>query len=333
MGGGLLQQGFPALCLTGTGLSLGLLRGRDPARDKLPRHHVAVALGQLGGMLCKQVAAARTKIVFFHCLTNMIPLTLYQTDKTVPSEQHVTEWKRLNPGLTYVFHTNTDAEAYLLQAWGPEHRDAFRVIVPGAIKADFLRLCYIADRGGFYCDTDNAPGDLRALTPHSLVVCQSMHSRQLFNAFFGARPGHPALAQLVDRALDNIRQRRYWYGGHMITAIAGPRLMGELVDEPDSVVLLERPRGSVVTPAGGKIVEKWKDNSWAAGDWRLAAYTGVVYHDRVWQSPRGIALAVAATLLIAGVIGCLARRAARRRQQSQKNSLGVRPQAVDTASI
>lgn len=239
----------------------------------------------------------------------MIPLALYQTDRTVPSREYLREWRSASPGLQYVFHDDCTGHEYLRLAWSGRHAAAFRSLVAGGIKSDFLRLCYIADRGGFYADTDALAGNVSLLelsrdSGSSLIVTASVDVEEerapegfvigrrprMFNSFFGARPRHPLLLELVRKALGNIESRfasdvrsRAGRDYHDVMGIAGPTLLGPLVHEPSALVLYEWPRGKVYHYGWHRNVCRSSGSNYKNGKpwwlhWRHIADQKSVYH-------------------------------------------------------
>eukprot|EP00310_Coccolithus_braarudii_P023299 CAMPEP_0183334734 /NCGR_PEP_ID=MMETSP0164_2-20130417/3241_1 /TAXON_ID=221442 /ORGANISM="Coccolithus pelagicus ssp braarudi, Strain PLY182g" /LENGTH=384 /DNA_ID=CAMNT_0025503931 /DNA_START=95 /DNA_END=1249 /DNA_ORIENTATION=- len=165
-----------------------------------------------------------------------IPLSLLQTDRKFDANGRRL-WTSANPGLSYVFFDDAQAEAYLERRWGRRHADAFISLGIGALRADFLRLCYLADKGGFYADTDVCPAEvpLATLRNASIVVVPQLSFAKracVWNAFIGAAPGHPAMTKLVWKALRRIENRHAQNGGpEGLLEIAGPRLLSPLLFE------------------------------------------------------------------------------------------------------
>ena len=118
----------------------------------------------------------------------------------------------------------------------------------------FLRLCYIAEHGGFYADADVCPGAnhmlsrLRAMGA-PLVITRSAFDGELLNAFFGATPRHPALQPLVWAALRHIEGGGRGYAKLSPTAVAGPMLMGPLLHAHPLLTLQENATGTAYLPS------------------------------------------------------------------------------------
>ena len=192
-----------------------------------------------------------------------IPLSLFQTNHKPPLSDHVEGWSRNNPGLKYTFMDDRAARRYLLRSWGPRHASAFSSLGIGAVRSDFLRLCYIADRGGFYADVDTCGGNISLVelrqTGAPLIVVPSASftlKPSVWNAFFAAKPRHPALIQLVKSSLERIEKRYGARGGaEEILAIAGPNAMAPLLTV-DGVLRLNMLAHFDPVPEGNK-PERW----------------------------------------------------------------------------
>mmetsp|Transcript_2160 Transcript_2160/g.4207 ORF Transcript_2160/g.4207 Transcript_2160/m.4207 type:complete len:322 (+) Transcript_2160:64-1029(+) len=197
-----------------------------------------------------QLNSEKLKVVgagLFNQNADTVPLTLFQSDKDPPNASLVAKWKKANPGLEYVFMDDDAGRAYLAERWSEKHAAAFDSINIGALRSDFLRLCYMADRGGFYADSDLCPAqvslaELRSTCSDSKLFVPLTtgfgSEPAVWNAFFGAVPRHPALLRLVDQALDCI-ERRCGSDGTLDGAmwISGPVRMAPLLMEAHSTIL------------------------------------------------------------------------------------------------
>ena len=87
-----------------------------------------------------------------------IPKVIYFCNKTLDKmKEYSDNWKRLNPEYEIRLSDNTMCETFLFHEYSPLHRDIFRFIKDGPIKADFWRICILNKYGGVYSDIDNEP--------------------------------------------------------------------------------------------------------------------------------------------------------------------------------
>jgi len=86
------------------------------------------------------------------------PKVIYFCNKTLDKmEVHAANWKCLNPDYEIKLFDNPMCEQFLLETFGPLHRDIFLFLEDGPIKADFWRVCVLYTYGGVYSDIDNQP--------------------------------------------------------------------------------------------------------------------------------------------------------------------------------
>ena len=132
-----------------------------------------------------------------------IPLLLFQTFQsydtisTLPPAYELQGANWTEPGLTHVFFDDCQSLSFLEQTYGERHARAFLSLKPGAIRSDFIRIAYVAAKGGWYADNKYCPGFNISLAElgrdaaaegKDLVVTQG-YSAELHNSFFGAVPG------------------------------------------------------------------------------------------------------------------------------------------------
>jgi len=72
-------------------------------------------------------------------------------------KEYAGNWKLLNPEYEIELYDDEMCETFLLEEFGELHREIFRYIPDGPIKADFWRVCILYKYGGIYCDIDNQP--------------------------------------------------------------------------------------------------------------------------------------------------------------------------------
>lgn len=108
-------------------------------------------------------------------------------------------------------------------------RKAFEKLIPGAYKADLLRLILLKHYGGNYLDSKLIP--LKAFDeilpqrgPH---LCKAIGLRDLQNALMSFGPGDPLPDMAIQRIIKNVQNNYYGVGPYSIT---GPRLVQEVIN-------------------------------------------------------------------------------------------------------
>ncbi len=132
-------------------------------------------------------------------------------------KDNIENTKRQNPEYEIRYYSNTESEKFIRDNF-PEYLEDYNVLVPGAYKADLLRLLLLYRYGGVYSDIGIVY--LKPLNTfisnESLVVCRDqgipLPSYYLYNAFIASIPRHPIIKQIIDVIINNIRSRFYGTG-------------------------------------------------------------------------------------------------------------------------
>jgi GR25 family glycosyltransferase involved in LPS biosynthesis len=148
------------------------------------------------------------------------PKVIYMCDKTFEFiEKYSQNWKRLNPDYEIVLFDNNLCEEFLEQEFSSLHKEIFRYIPDGPIKADFWRLCILYKNGGVYTDADNEPLlPLRDFIESNVdfVTCSSYWDKMNFNFnpnFIIAKAGEKILKDSIDLYIhwyNTKKQYKYW---------------------------------------------------------------------------------------------------------------------------
>ena len=145
-----------------------------------------------------------------------IPRIVHQTWYEVPQSpalRHMTQSFE-ESGWEYRFYTDDVIAAFLDEHFPPAVREAFDSLIPGAFKADLFRYCVLLIHGGLYADVDillqtnldeALPDNATFVVPlddpgHDSRAC-------LWNGFMAAAPGHPYLAEVIERVVNQVRNR------------------------------------------------------------------------------------------------------------------------------
>lgn len=146
----------------------------------------------------------------------MIPKRIIQTgpgDLPLSLKAGMANVRLLHPTFEYLFFDDAKVESFVQQEF-PQHQDTLHSFRFRVQRYDFFRYLAIYHYGGFYLDLDVLLAE--ALTP--LLTCDCVFTFeeltdskyfwdlfqmdwQIGNYAFGASPGHPFLAAIIDNCL------------------------------------------------------------------------------------------------------------------------------------
>jgi GR25 family glycosyltransferase involved in LPS biosynthesis len=148
------------------------------------------------------------------------PKVIYMCDKTLEFiEKYSQNWKKLNPDYEIALFDNKLCEEFLEKEFSYLHKEIFKYIPDGPIKADFWRLCVLYKNGGVYIDADNEPLlPLRDFIESNVdfVTCSSYWDKMNFNFnpnFIIAKAGEKILKDSIDLYIHWYKTKKrynYW---------------------------------------------------------------------------------------------------------------------------
>jgi mannosyltransferase OCH1-like enzyme len=139
-------------------------------------------------------------------------------------------FEKLNPRVNQIYLDDADAESFMQEHY-PEHMKNYKSLVPGAYRADVLRLCLLLTHGGFYNDIGHlhkrplgeicsSLADLYLVAEPYPVTCG------VYNAFMGASRNDPLVRRFLQRVISNIEHQTY---GETCLDITGPHVLGKVL--------------------------------------------------------------------------------------------------------
>lgn len=143
---------------------------------------------------------------------------------------YIDSWRTLHPEWEHRFHTGFD------DLLNQDVYDRAEEITPhvGQLRSDLARYELLHRHGGVYVDCDMEA--LQSFDGLLGVPCFAGWERQgrwVNNAVLGAVPGHPLLAELIERASESIRRN----AGERPNRMTGPHLLTPLARDRDDVVI------------------------------------------------------------------------------------------------
>jgi len=161
-----------------------------------------------------------------------IPLIIYRaynnryTHQKMFKECHQ-KWVELNPKYQVIWYTYTQRDLFM-KDFNKRVYNAYKLIKPGAFKADICRLCILYKYGGIYVDAHTTPVKdmdyiMKYLLPQehnfiSVLDCKEAGGG-VHNGFIVSSARHPFLKQCIDNIVNTIERRSYT--DHVL-AVTGP---------------------------------------------------------------------------------------------------------------
>jgi mannosyltransferase OCH1-like enzyme len=137
------------------------------------------------------------------------------------------KWIELNPKYQVIWCTDRQRDLFM-KDFNKRVYNAYKLIKPGAFKADIWRLCVLYKYGGIYVDAYTTPVKdmsyiMKYLLPQehnfiSVLDCKEAGGG-VHNGFIISSPRHPFLKQCIDDIVNTIEQRSYT--DHVL-AVTGP---------------------------------------------------------------------------------------------------------------
>lgn len=139
--------------------------------------------------------------------------------------------KNRNPEYDIKYYSDNEAEIFIKENF-PQYLEHYKTLIPGAYKADLLRLLLLYKYGGVYNDIGHkylVPID-NVIGSESLLVCKDNPYRQdlpgyyLHNAIIGSTPEHPMIKKAIEVIVENIENELY---GENPLEPTGPGALGK----------------------------------------------------------------------------------------------------------
>ena len=139
-----------------------------------------------------------------------------------------------NPEFTFELYDDEDCLFFIRKHFDERVMIAFQQLIPGAYKADLIRLLLLYVYGGVYIDV----GLTLALPlkdiigEHELVLTEDLGLRLdhgghlgIYNAFMASIPKHDFIRECIDKIVDQVHHLNY---GISCWDITGPHIMGRV---------------------------------------------------------------------------------------------------------
>lgn len=166
--------------------------------------------------------------------TYNIPNIIFRTTNNFTVSKYMFDschkkWLELNPYYTMVWYTNKNCDEFMNKYYQGSVYDTYKILKPGAYKADLWRLCILYKFGGIYIDAYTEPfvsiqemlrGCYNKYGKQFISVLDSKQSGGgIHNGFIVSERKHPFLKQAIDDIIQNVKNRYY---GNSSLSITGP---------------------------------------------------------------------------------------------------------------
>jgi len=187
-----------------------------------------------------------------------IPLTLFGTGpwprSALPEKLKLIfkAFENLNPGFRHVYLDDDDSDTFVSRNFSMIY-PFYENLIPGAYRADVLRLCLLLTHGGFYSDV----GQIHLVPMREIcqlevaelfLVAEPTEYNGIYNSFMAAPRGHSLIAKFLDAVIENISEKRY---GIDFLDITGPKCLGRVFHRETNILPeATTPSGLQVTKEG-----------------------------------------------------------------------------------
>ncbi len=135
-----------------------------------------------------------------------------------------------NKGYEVRYYSDSNARKFIEENF-PEYLKEYDTLIPGAYKADLLRLLLLYKYGGVYNDIGHSylVAFEKFISDESLIVCkdqglEGLPPYFLHNAFIASVPEHPMIKKAINVISENIGNRFY---GNIALDPTGPGAFGK----------------------------------------------------------------------------------------------------------
>jgi len=185
-----------------------------------------------------------------------IPKLIWQTLRDEPKEgttvYDAIKTFKSQKGWKYNFVTDKQGEEFLKEHFEKDVLHAFRVLIPGAFKADLLRACLLYINGGVYADAKLLLHcDLDSFLDRDLVLVREfdkppLTNRGIWNGFMATTPKQEYFKLVIDEIVENVKNMDYT---ECNLGVTGPSLYGKVFIDSnhiDSIQSHKTPKWNIL---------------------------------------------------------------------------------------
>ena len=167
--------------------------------------------------------------------SSAIPLTIWQTNftnrVTLPVYLNYLFNRLMAPHHEHRFMVTDERETFIREHFPPEILEAYLQLQIGAAQADLWRLLVLQKYGGVYMDIDaHLVWPLHwSIPPEATELYLRIKTGEISNYFIASAPNNPKLQRLIDRVIQNIRER----SSENVYNLTGPGVFNEVLGSED----------------------------------------------------------------------------------------------------
>jgi len=164
-----------------------------------------------------------------------VPLIIWQTNftnrVTLPVYLNYLFNRMMAPHHEYRFMVTDEREAFIRENFPPEVLEAYLQLQIGAAQADLWRLLVLQKFGGVYMDIDaHLVWPLHwSIPPEVTELYLRIKTGEISNYFIASAPNNPRLQRVIDRIVQNIRER----SSENVYNLTGPGVFNEVLSSED----------------------------------------------------------------------------------------------------
>ena len=166
---------------------------------------------------------------------NKIPKIIHKTFKTSyvskSMKDAVMSWKKLNPEYEINFYDNEDCEDFLMDNFDEKVLNTYRMLIPGAYKADLFRFCILYIKGGIYSDIGQVcvnSLDMVINKDDEFISAKDIPDTCIQMSFICCVPQHVFIKKAIDKIIENVENK---YNGENLLDITGPLMFGKVISK------------------------------------------------------------------------------------------------------
>ena len=136
----------------------------------------------------------------------------------------IKRWKKLNPTYIVKYYSDKDVKEFFEKS---EYYETYKLMKNGVSIADFFRICYIHEHGGYWFDIDIEPFSVN-IPKQGEVHLFDLGFQNISYMFIGGKADQPLFKETIKKVVKNINENSVVKCKHILD-ITGPRVIQNIV--------------------------------------------------------------------------------------------------------